>query len=784
MTNSSLTSFVQRCVETLKHFAPGNAVLTPASSAFSRHRREAAAFKVGSLIFGFAMCASLLFPAILTGAEANLLKNPGFEQTSVGTENSPNWTTASESASQVQITEKEAHGGQKAMAILGNTSVEQKVDSLPAGAYLARCWIKSEADQSLTFLVRNPDEPWAAYNCAEIRVPRGQWTQIQTFCALDREGPLTVSLGGVSKEFHLYHGTAQDMSSSILADDFELVRYEAKVNGVVAAWDAAQNAGKFDWAAKSAWSRVDDPTHVFNGAAVIQGGHLAGSVRKTDSALVVYSLSSGEPRQRCAIVPSVELPGAKRTMVQEKDRIGIKVSSDSQDRSYTAWFTPKGLIQVEATHIPQMQVRDCNLRYGLLPSFAGTDFRYSPADLANAKEFNIPSTQWFVGLADGNDSMMVAVWQTNSQSASLGAAGPVGNQVINTLSIGTGSGGLFLSFVDHTNIWHLEPLKEDWLGDYVSISWERPFPARWMSHLFVTTGGMSSFRDPGIGYSFPIANAKTRMWGVWFEDWNHYPFYFDGTKTVFHFEKTFVPQREALIYFLEPAAADLFSPVEIVEQALGHEKAMALFDLGANQLRKLKYSTPDQFMFDRPVCATTTRLSKIKQGEKPTVGVDLATHLYEFIREIRGRVDQYGAFFSQTKDYLDAKKREHPELKAYAEELEGMVAKAQSQSEEIYSTPLDSVETKIEKMRALLREGKGDGFNCGNLDVRDTAGSQDDLCRRYNRFVIKLAQTAALKCGDSSEKAVIATYIWDQSRGVLRRPTRWESRRTLYFFEP
>jgi hypothetical protein len=87
-------------------------------------------------------------------------------------------------------------------------------------------------------------------------------------------------------------------------------------------------------------------------------------------------------------------------------------------------------------------------------------------------------------------------------------------------------------------------------------------------------------------------------------------------------------------------------------------------------------------------------------------------------------------------------------------------------------------------MKALLREGKGDGFNCGNLDVRDTAGSQDDLCRRYNRFVIKLAQTAALKCGDSREKAAIATYIWDQSRAVLRRPTRWESRRTLYFFEP
>jgi hypothetical protein len=94
------------------------------------------------------------------------------------------------------------------------------------------------------------------------------------------------------------------------------------------------------------------------------------------------------------------------------------------------------------------------------------------------------------------------------------------------------------------------------------------------------------------------------------------------------------------------------------------------------------------------------------------------------------------------------------------------------------------VQAKTEQMKSLLREGKGDGFNCGDLDVRNTAGSQDDLCRRYNRFAIKIAQTAALKCGDSPEKATIATHLWEMSRLVLRQPTRWEPRRTLYFFEP
>jgi hypothetical protein len=253
---------------------------------------------------------------------------------------------------------------------------------------------------------------------------------------------------------------------------------------------------------------------------------------------------------------------------------------------------------------------------------------------------------------------------------------------------------------------------------------------------------------------------------------------------VFHFEKTFIPTGEALIYFLQPAAADLFSPCEIAEQALGQEKAAALFDYDANRLRKLRYSTPDQFRYDRPVCATTTRLSKIKQEEKATVGVDLATHLYEFIREIRGRIDQYGAFFGQVQGYLASEKQAHPELRDYLTELEGMVAEAQSKSGEIYATPLSSVQKKTDAIKKLLHEGKGDGFDCGDLDVRGTAGSQDDLCRHYNRLVMRLAQTAALKCGNSPTKAVIAKHIWDQSRAVLRQPTRLESRRTLYFFEP
>ena len=755
--------------------------MTHTTETFCLRRGRSSAAWVAAIVFS----AGLTFTPGGAAAERNLLRNPGFEEAAPGMDNPPSWVTTADSLGKASLTDKEAHGGRNAIAIPAHTSVEQKLDPAAAGAYLARCWVKSQSEQPVSFLLQDSDRPWAGYALAETKVPRGQWVQLESFCVLNQNGSLTLRLGGMSREFNFYHGTAGEMGSPITADDFELIRCEPQAAAEVAVWDAKKELGAvFDWSARDQWSPVEGPERVFAGTPVIQGRHLAGAVRQSDGGLMIYSVQEGRLKQRCVIVPAPGIPAPKCTALDENGRRGIRVISEAGARSYTAWFTAKGLVRVESSQVPRFQVRDCRLRYGLLPSFAGTDLCYAPARMPGGNEFSIPSTQWFVGLVDGNEAMLVAAWETASQAVSLGLSGQGEGRLIDSLSIATGKNGFWLSFAEHAGIWRRESLNEEWLGQYAPIGWVRPFPARWMGRFFVTPGGPPSFRQPCMEYSFPIASAKTRIWGVWFEDWNHYPFSFDGPRTIFHFEKTFIPNGEALIYFLEPAAADLFSPCEIVEQALGPEKAAALFDFDANRIRKLKYSTPDQSIFDRPVCATTTRLSKIKKEEKATIGVDLATHLYEFIREIRGRVDQYGAFFARMKSDLATEQQAHPELRDYLAQLQALVAQAQAQSGEIYATPLASVQKKTDAMKALLREGKGDGFDCGNLDVRDTAGSQDDLCRRYNRLVLRLEQTAAAKCGDSPEKAVIARRIRDQARAVLRQPTRWEPRRTLYFFEP
>ncbi len=728
---------------------------------------------------------SLLTLAAMTqavfAAPQNLLKNPGFEEPGADSV----WTTPAFSKAPATPSGLEAHSGARALAIPANSAVEQAVGGARAGAYLARCWVKSEAAQRVTLMLKDPDRPWAAYACADIQVPKGAWTQIEVECPLDQDGRLNVMLGGTSEEFRYYQGAGADMKAPILADDFELVRYEPPTPPRAAAWDAKiEGGGAPDWSSKAQWAVVEGASRSFVGTPVFQTRHLAGYARKQDGAIAIYAIQPHGLQPRGVIAPFPAFQASGFEWVGDSGRAGIRVSSSAGGPSYTAWLMDVGGVKIESSGVARFVVEDCRLRHGLLPSFAGTDLHLDPAKMSGVREAWLPSTQWFVGLGDGRDSMLVAVWDHDSQAVSLGLKGAGAEGRIDSLTIDTAHGGFALSFVEHPGIWGREALLEDWLGEYTPLAWEMPFPARWMADFFLTPGGKPNFHEPYNEYSFPVANAKTRMWGVWFEDWNHYPFYFDGSRTVAHFEKSFIPNGEALFYFLEPAAADLFSPCEIVQAALGREKAAALFDFEANRLRKLSYSTPDEMIYDRPVCATTTRLSHIKQEERAAVGINLATHLYEFIREIRGRVDQYNNCFKQIKNRLEEAKTAHPELGPFVAELEGLVSRAERESGKVYVTPLDEIRTKSEGIKKRLVENKGDGFDCAELDLRGPAGEQDDLCRRYNRFLLRLSQLAAARAVDSPEKALVAQYIWSQSRDVLRRPTRWESRRTLYFFEP
>jgi hypothetical protein len=110
------------------------------------------------------LSACLLFPATGPQAQAqeNLLKNPGFEEGASRENSVPNWTSMAEGAGRAQLSDTQPKSGRQCLAIPAHTAVEQKVEKAEAGAYVARCWINSQSEQSVTLILEDADRPWAA----------------------------------------------------------------------------------------------------------------------------------------------------------------------------------------------------------------------------------------------------------------------------------------------------------------------------------------------------------------------------------------------------------------------------------------------------------------------------------------------------------------------------------------------------------------------------------------------------------------------------------------------
>ena len=301
------------------------------------------------------------YSSLAFASEVNLLRNGGFEEAAADPARPPGWSTVKDSADKAKVSQTEAHSGANAIAIPKRSAVEQSVSSAKAGPYLARCWVKSESEQRLAFILQDPARPWAAYNYAEINVPKGQWTQIEAFCVLDRDGGLTLSLGGMSPEYRIYHGAGSDMASSIVADDFELVRYQPAAPAAVALWEAKEPINNLDWSAKNHWTSIAEDSHRFDGAPVFRSGQLAGTLSKEDGSLALYTAHGSDLKVRGRLVPSPALQAATCSSINSGDRTGIRVVSDDNKRSYTAWFE-NGIIRLEATGIPEFQIRNCSIR--------------------------------------------------------------------------------------------------------------------------------------------------------------------------------------------------------------------------------------------------------------------------------------------------------------------------------------------------------------------------------------------------------------------------------------
>ncbi len=523
---------------------------------------------------------------------------------------------------------------------------------------------------------------------------------------------------------------------------------------------------------------LDKAPCMLRGCPVMAGGHLLVAFDEKQGHVRIYTRQGGRvahwgttmARPSSRPVTFRLLPGG------DKRGPGIEVRTAKGDPQYTVCLDERGIIELCPGQITGLTIGEGRMRYGIVPSLIGVDLVFDPRDYPKRDELHVPSMNMLVGLMEGEDGMMVAVWPPGGQATRLGLTSAGAGRCIDAVSVDLDGRSLYLTYVARPGLWHAEPLKDGYLEKDTVIAWRRPFEAKWIGRFLI--------ESEGINYPFYFARTKEKLWGRYIKSWYHYPVWFDKDRTVIHFEKRFPPTGEMLIYYLEALSGNggdgnaPLSPVAVMRQALGAELTAKLLDFeGINDRPLLKHH--------RAVCAMTKSLTPIfESGQEVTKArqvVQTADDVARFIRLIRERVMEYDAFAEEMKDFLARQGKADAKLaSAFRRAGDGATAIRFAVANGMPSESLEEVRSWTDEIKAMTSKvapGNAKRYSVLAGKCRSVAGTQDDLARTTSILAIRMMEAAAAAGVASPRHVRLAEQIIARTRQVLRRPSWWEPRR-------
>lgn len=487
----------------------------------------------------------------------------------------------------------------------------------------------------------------------------------------------------------------------------------------------------------------------------------------------VYAAQGDRFVRRGILRPESVGPSGRSTVVanRSRDGLGIEVRDAGGQRQYTLRLCGSGLMQFEPGRVERITFGDVRLAHAIVPSLIGVDLVYDARSYPDHEKIHVPSMNLLTGLIAGGDGMLMAAWPPGEQLVELHFAGSSDRRRIDGLSVSLSSESFYLAFAQHAGIWRAEPLEASYLEKDTPISWKRPFEAEWIGRFYV--------ESEDVHYPFYFQEEKRKLWGRFLRGWYEYPLWFEGDRTYVHFEKKFPPQGELLIYFLRrPSGGDdvVDSPLEVISQALGAERAAKLLDFEGIEMRPL-------LAHGDAVCAMTNKMQELfntgrELRQKAHID-ERADDVAEFIKLIRDRVFEYAAFAARIDLLLDERGQVYST--ETRETLQGIVEDIRLVAiEDLPDVSLEEVRQWTAGMKDLARQVRPANktqYEAFARKCRSVAGAQDDQTRELCLLTIQLMEQAAALGVHSADQIKLTETILSRSRQVLRRPTWWEPRR-------
>lgn len=546
------------------------------------------------------------------------------------------------------------------------------------------------------------------------------------------------------------------------------VRFTA--HGVTARVGEAAFTGDAEYFRQADWPElpVADWPQNLAGHPVLEAKTAIMALSADGSKLAIWTRTDGRITRRGEVtLADADEPAVFRMDVDEQRKaVAVVVRSTDGQMRHTVSLSGDGILEIRQPAGRSVQLAS-RLRHVLVPSLIGTDLLYAAEDLSPNRPNYIPSLNMAVGLLAGEDAMMVAVWPLGEQTASLTRSTDETSPTISAFSLDTAGQSLYLAFLEHPGIWHEEALKKEYLETDTAIGWKRPFEARWIGRFFI--------ESEGYDFPFYFLQESRRLWGRYIRSWFAYPVWFDGERTMVHFEKKFPPEGRLLIYHLDTYDAESLSPFTVMRRTLGQEQTNRLLDFaGAKEKELLAHRNA--------VCAMTRQIegyfANSQNAELRLRVQQFSDDVSTFIKLIRERVFEYDEFAVGTRKLLESYEKTHPSVAADVEPITDLLDEIQLiAKEDLPESSLDEVRAWTDQIKQLVSEAR-DGdlakVKAVTQRCRSVAGTQDDMARSLSILAIQLMEEAGRMGTESPDHVRLAEQLITRLRAVLREPSWWE----------
>jgi hypothetical protein len=542
---------------------------------------------------------------------------------------------------------------------------------------------------------------------------------------------------------------------------------------------------------RSNWRVVVDPVHgnpanygneyLFKGDAVVENKHLIVAFLSGKGRVVIYSKTDFSEKKVELVPLQLKTRSASITNCRILQNTGneatleVAFAGAEKEERLSAIFSCSKKEIVEIKPVENMEGISLlsQIEYGIAPDFIADDLIFNAKEYSSTNTLHIPLDNLFLGLLKGQNSVLVVTWPHGEQQMRL----ILGNNqekpcFIESVDFENDSKSFYLALLDAPNIWHKEQLKPSYLEKDITTTWKRPFPAKWITQLS-EAGVRTTYRFRGF------RGGIRREIG-----WYTYPVWFEGENTIYSFGKKIPPKGESLVYFLEKKGTPISvsTPVDIMKEALGRQTCDTILDIPGRVLRT-HHRRPGVTIPFACTCGFTQYLKKIfeegQEVKKKELVEETVDDMVFFVTRIRERINEYKDFANNMMEFLELKRKSHPDLKPFLDSVERIaqeILQDYGRTEEHMKTS-DYVDELARKTKALTQKKYPKNLPT-MLDLgkkwTGIGGAQDSFLARLHRMTRNLFQEAGYGCVNQPEAMEIAREIRNRCRKCLRNPDGYE----------